>query len=191
MYCVCAPPARPTTTVFLSVVGLPPRFTVRQQPTTSRRHRFLFVRLLCTLPHPHVRVTKFAFALTECDSRHSFLFLYPTPPSPSFPPPSSLSPSCDLLGYGDDYEDHHDAHVSQMLVPRTHQEDATLILNNLLKEYDKTLRPDIGGEPRRLHFLPLHRRRSPLASIRCFLVQQQSMVQGHTANSCGCCVFVT
>ena len=33
-----------------------------------------------------------------------------------------------------------------MLVPRSHQEDATLILNNLLKEYDKTLRPDIGGE---------------------------------------------
>lgn len=46
-----------------------------------------------------------------------------------------------------------------MLVPRTHQEDATLILNNLLKEYDKTLRPDIGGEPLRLrfHFLPLHK----------------------------------
>lgn len=33
-----------------------------------------------------------------------------------------------------------------MLVPRSHQEDATLILNNLLKEYDKTLRPDIGGK---------------------------------------------
>uniref|UniRef100_A0A0F8CFK9 Gamma-aminobutyric acid receptor subunit gamma-3 n=1 Tax=Larimichthys crocea TaxID=215358 RepID=A0A0F8CFK9_LARCR len=51
----------------------------------------------------------------------------------------------DLLEYGDDYEDHHDATVNQMLVPRSHQEDATLILNNLLKEYDKTLRPDIGG----------------------------------------------
>lgn len=56
--------------------------------------------------------------------------------------------SCDLLEYGDDYEDHHDTHVNQMLVPRSHQEDATVILNNLLKEYDKTLRPDIGGEPR-------------------------------------------
>uniref|UniRef100_A0A3Q0SJX0 Gamma-aminobutyric acid type A receptor subunit gamma3 n=1 Tax=Amphilophus citrinellus TaxID=61819 RepID=A0A3Q0SJX0_AMPCI len=29
----------------------------------------------------------------------------------------------------------------------SHQEDATLILNNLLKEYDKTLRPDIGEKP--------------------------------------------
>ena len=53
--------------------------------------------------------------------------------------------SSDLLEYGD-YEDHHDTTVNQMLVPRSHQEDATLILNNLLKEYDKTLRPDIGGK---------------------------------------------
>uniref|UniRef100_H2LI03 Gamma-aminobutyric acid type A receptor subunit gamma3 n=1 Tax=Oryzias latipes TaxID=8090 RepID=H2LI03_ORYLA len=41
----------------------------------------------------------------------------------------------------------HDSTVSQMLVPRSHQEDATLILNNLLREYDKTLRPDIGEKP--------------------------------------------
>ncbi|KAK5847549.1 hypothetical protein PBY51_016669 [Eleginops maclovinus] len=53
---------------------------------------------------------------------------------------------CDLLEYGDDEEDPNDTTVNQMLVPRSHQEDATLILNNLLKEYDKTLRPDIGGE---------------------------------------------
>ncbi|GLD68475.1 gamma-aminobutyric acid receptor subunit gamma-3-like protein, partial [Lates japonicus] len=53
----------------------------------------------------------------------------------------------DLLEYGDDDEDHHDTTVNQMLVPRSHQEDATLILNNLLKEYDKTLRPDIGVKP--------------------------------------------
>ncbi|XP_038591307.1 gamma-aminobutyric acid receptor subunit gamma-3-like [Micropterus salmoides] len=53
----------------------------------------------------------------------------------------------DLLKYGDDDEDHHDTTVNQMLVPRSHQEDATLILNNLLKEYDKTLRPDIGMKP--------------------------------------------
>lgn len=33
-----------------------------------------------------------------------------------------------------------------MLVPRSHQEDATIVLNNLLKEYDKNLRPDIGGK---------------------------------------------
>uniref|UniRef100_A0A8C7WWU2 Gamma-aminobutyric acid type A receptor subunit gamma3 n=1 Tax=Oryzias sinensis TaxID=183150 RepID=A0A8C7WWU2_9TELE len=55
--------------------------------------------------------------------------------------------SCDLLEYGDDDEDLHDSTVSQMLVPRSHQEDATLILNNLLREYDKTLRPDIGEKP--------------------------------------------
>lgn len=57
-------------------------------------------------------------------------------------PPSS----CDLLDYGADDEDPNDTTVNQMLVPRSHQEDATLILNNLLKEYDKTLRPDIGGK---------------------------------------------
>ncbi|KAJ4924214.1 hypothetical protein JOQ06_000454 [Pogonophryne albipinna] len=51
---------------------------------------------------------------------------------------------CDLLEYGDDDEDPNDTTVTQMLVPRSHQEDATLILNNLLKDYDKTLRPDIG-----------------------------------------------
>uniref|UniRef100_H3DA81 Gamma-aminobutyric acid type A receptor subunit gamma3 n=1 Tax=Tetraodon nigroviridis TaxID=99883 RepID=H3DA81_TETNG len=53
---------------------------------------------------------------------------------------------CDLLDYGD-YEDHHDATINQRLVPRSHQEDATIVLNNLLKEYDKTLRPDIGVKP--------------------------------------------
>lgn len=58
---------------------------------------------------------------------------------------SLLLSSADLLEYGD-YEDHHDTSVTQMLVPRSHQEDATLVLNNLLREYDKTLRPDIGGE---------------------------------------------
>lgn len=57
----------------------------------------------------------------------------------------STFPRCDLLDYAD-YEDHHDATVNQMLIPRSHQEDATIVLNNLLKEYDKTLRPDIGGE---------------------------------------------
>uniref|UniRef100_A0A3Q3AUC6 Gamma-aminobutyric acid receptor subunit gamma-3-like n=1 Tax=Kryptolebias marmoratus TaxID=37003 RepID=A0A3Q3AUC6_KRYMA len=53
----------------------------------------------------------------------------------------------DLLDYGDDDEDLHDTAVNQMLVPRSHQEDATRILNNLLREYDKTLRPDIGEKP--------------------------------------------
>uniref|UniRef100_A0A3Q3W122 Uncharacterized protein n=1 Tax=Mola mola TaxID=94237 RepID=A0A3Q3W122_MOLML len=59
----------------------------------------------------------------------------------------------DLLEYGD-YEDHHDMTVNQMLVPRSHQEDATLVLNNLLREYDKTLRPDIGGKSGILTILP-------------------------------------
>uniref|UniRef100_A0A3Q3LFP4 Gamma-aminobutyric acid type A receptor subunit gamma3 n=1 Tax=Mastacembelus armatus TaxID=205130 RepID=A0A3Q3LFP4_9TELE len=58
----------------------------------------------------------------------------------------TMTNACDLLEYGDD-EDQHDTTVNQMLVPRSYQEDATLILNNLLKEYDKTLRPDIGVKP--------------------------------------------
>lgn len=57
----------------------------------------------------------------------------------------SILSRCDVLDYGD-YEDGHDTTVNQMLVPRSHQEDATIVLNNLLKEYDRTLRPDIGGK---------------------------------------------
>uniref|UniRef100_A0A8C2HY76 Gamma-aminobutyric acid type A receptor gamma3 subunit n=1 Tax=Cyprinus carpio TaxID=7962 RepID=A0A8C2HY76_CYPCA len=34
-----------------------------------------------------------------------------------------------------------------MLAPKTHETDTTQILNNLLKEYDKKLRPDIGVKP--------------------------------------------
>lgn len=70
----------------------------------------------------------------------------PRPPIPPHPTPFSHTHSSDLREYGDDDEDHQDTTVNQMLVPRSHQEDATLILNNLLKEYDKTLRPDIGGK---------------------------------------------
>lgn len=44
----------------------------------------------------------------------------------------------------DEYDD--DMTVNQMLAPKSHQTDATQILNNLLKEYDKKLRPDIGGK---------------------------------------------
>lgn len=43
-------------------------------------------------------------------------------------------------------EDYDDVTVNQMLAPKSQQTDATEILNNLLKEYDKKLRPDIGGE---------------------------------------------
>lgn len=42
-------------------------------------------------------------------------------------------------------EDYEDVTVNQMLVSKSQETDATEILNNLLKEYDKKLRPDIGG----------------------------------------------
>lgn len=41
-----------------------------------------------------------------------------------------------------------------MLAPKSQETDATEILNNLLREYDKKLRPDIGGNP---HFGFIHR----------------------------------
>lgn len=43
-------------------------------------------------------------------------------------------------------DEYDDVTVNQMLAPKTHETDATQILNNLLKEYDKKLRPDIGGK---------------------------------------------
>ncbi|KAJ8003523.1 hypothetical protein DPEC_G00149230 [Dallia pectoralis] len=46
--------------------------------------------------------------------------------------------------YDGDYEDNS---VNQIMAPKNHQADATLILNNLLKDYDKKLRPDIGVKP--------------------------------------------
>lgn len=42
-------------------------------------------------------------------------------------------------------EEYEDVIVNQMLVPKSQDTDTTDILNNLLKEYDKKLRPDIGG----------------------------------------------
>nr|XP_015219518.1 PREDICTED: gamma-aminobutyric acid receptor subunit gamma-3 isoform X1 [Lepisosteus oculatus] len=44
-------------------------------------------------------------------------------------------------------EEYEDVTVNQMLAPKTQETDATQILNNLLKEYDKKLRPDIGIKP--------------------------------------------
>ncbi|KAM4548714.1 gamma-aminobutyric acid receptor subunit gamma-3 isoform 2-T2 [Odontesthes bonariensis] len=44
-------------------------------------------------------------------------------------------------------EDYEDVTVNQMLTPKSQDIDATEILNNLLKEYDKKLRPDIGVKP--------------------------------------------
>ncbi|XP_034438922.1 gamma-aminobutyric acid receptor subunit gamma-3 isoform X3 [Hippoglossus hippoglossus] len=46
-----------------------------------------------------------------------------------------------------EYEDYEDVTVNQRLAPRSQETDATEILNNLLKEYDKKLRPDIGVKP--------------------------------------------
>ncbi|XP_072293816.1 gamma-aminobutyric acid receptor subunit gamma-3 [Eucyclogobius newberryi] len=47
----------------------------------------------------------------------------------------------------EDDEDYEDVTVNQMLAPKSQQSDATEILNSLLKEYDKKLRPDIGVKP--------------------------------------------
>lgn len=48
---------------------------------------------------------------------------------------------------GDEEEDYGgDVAASQMLAPRAQDTDATEILNALLREYDKKLRPDIGGK---------------------------------------------
>lgn len=54
-----------------------------------------------------------------------------------------FSPICRAIEYDEEYED---VTVNQMLAPRSQETDATQILNNLLKDYDKKLRPDIGGE---------------------------------------------
>lgn len=43
-------------------------------------------------------------------------------------------------------EEYEDVTVNQMLAPKSQDSDTTEILNNLLKEYDKKLRPDIGGK---------------------------------------------
>ncbi|XP_045905982.1 gamma-aminobutyric acid receptor subunit gamma-3-like [Micropterus dolomieu] len=54
----------------------------------------------------------------------------------------SVLHTCSLtIEYEEDYED---VTVNQMLAPKSQETDATNILNNLLKEYDKKLRPDIG-----------------------------------------------
>ncbi|XP_055077303.1 gamma-aminobutyric acid receptor subunit gamma-3 [Periophthalmus magnuspinnatus] len=52
--------------------------------------------------------------------------------------------SCLTMEYDEDYED---VTMNQMLAPKSQQSDATEILNHLLKEYDKKLRPDIGVKP--------------------------------------------
>uniref|UniRef100_A0A8D0GUR3 Neurotransmitter-gated ion-channel ligand-binding domain-containing protein n=1 Tax=Sphenodon punctatus TaxID=8508 RepID=A0A8D0GUR3_SPHPU len=46
----------------------------------------------------------------------------------------------------DEYED-LTANQKWVLAPKTQDTDVTLILNKLLREYDKKLRPDIGMKP--------------------------------------------
>lgn len=58
--------------------------------------------------------------------------------------------SSSSIEYEEDYED---IIVNQMLVPKSQDTDTTKILNNLLKEYDKKLRPDIGGNCFLVHSL--------------------------------------
>uniref|UniRef100_A0A8D0EB57 Neurotransmitter-gated ion-channel ligand-binding domain-containing protein n=1 Tax=Salvator merianae TaxID=96440 RepID=A0A8D0EB57_SALMN len=46
----------------------------------------------------------------------------------------------------DDFED-FTANQKWVMSPKTHDTDVTLLLNKLLREYDKKLRPDIGMKP--------------------------------------------
>lgn len=66
--------------------------------------------------------------------------------------------SSETTEYDEEYED---VTVNQMLAPKTQENDATQILNNLLKEYDKKLRPDIGGRSLSYNV------RSSLLMLRC------------------------
>lgn len=65
-------------------------------------------------------------------------------------------------------EDYEDVTVNQMLAPKSQDSDTTEILNNLLKEYDKKLRPDIGGKAATLCLNPLREnsvRMSPAGDV--------------------------
>ncbi|XP_077441241.1 gamma-aminobutyric acid receptor subunit gamma-3 isoform X3 [Vanacampus margaritifer] len=56
----------------------------------------------------------------------------------------ALNARCVASDYKEDYED---VTVHQMLPSKSQQSHATEILNGLLKEYDRKLRPDIGVKP--------------------------------------------
>uniref|UniRef100_A0A8D0KS61 Gamma-aminobutyric acid receptor subunit gamma-3 n=1 Tax=Strix occidentalis caurina TaxID=311401 RepID=A0A8D0KS61_STROC len=56
------------------------------------------------------------------------------------------SSSCDFWVEEDEYED-GTTNQKWVLAPKTQDTDVTLILNKLLREYDKKLRPDIGLKP--------------------------------------------
>ena len=60
-----------------------------------------------------------------------------------------FSLSSQAIEYEEEYED---VTVKQMLAPKSHETlDTTEILNNLLREYDRKLRPDIGGKSLSFH----------------------------------------
>lgn len=86
---------------------------------------------------------------------HDFTCFFPPPPPfsssfcLSFFLPLYLCSSL-TIEYEEDYED---VTVNQMLAPKSQDTDTTEILNNLLKEYDKKLRPDIGGNSLFMHRL--------------------------------------
>uniref|UniRef100_A0AAV2KUJ5 Uncharacterized protein n=1 Tax=Knipowitschia caucasica TaxID=637954 RepID=A0AAV2KUJ5_KNICA len=65
----------------------------------------------------------------------------PAPISPCFLLLWLLPSRCLMMDYGEDVT------VSQLLNPKSHHAEATEILNTLLREYDKKLRPDIGVKP--------------------------------------------
>ncbi|XP_019384986.1 PREDICTED: gamma-aminobutyric acid receptor subunit gamma-3-like [Crocodylus porosus] len=58
----------------------------------------------------------------------------------------SVFQACSRKVEEDEYED-VTANQKWVLAPKTQDTDVTLILNKLLREYDKKLRPDIGIKP--------------------------------------------
>nr|XP_031296289.1 gamma-aminobutyric acid receptor subunit gamma-3-like [Camelus dromedarius] len=72
----------------------------------------------------------------------------------------------------DEYED-SSSNQKWVLAPKSQDRDVTLILNKLLREYDKKLRPDIGLKPTVIDVDIYVNSIGPVSSInmvrRCFL----------------------
>ncbi|CAI5772143.1 Gamma-aminobutyric acid receptor subunit gamma-3 [Podarcis lilfordi] len=81
---------------------------------------------------------------------HQILIQGPPPPPPPPRRPSLAAKSCQKLRSRkveeDDFED-FTTNQKWVMSPKTHDTDVTLLLNKLLREYDKKLRPDIGMKP--------------------------------------------
>ncbi|KAJ7319675.1 hypothetical protein JRQ81_019186 [Phrynocephalus forsythii] len=58
----------------------------------------------------------------------------------------SVFQACSRKVEEDDFED-FTPNQKWVMAPKTHDTDVTLLLNKLLREYDKKLRPDIGMKP--------------------------------------------